>query len=549
MKKYIFLLLLLSALLNGINAQAIYNNGAHIVTSNDTYWVLDNDDFTLISTSSSNMTQMANLKIMDDASLTIDATSAPSYLTVSQILTVVSGGSLTVESTANGTGSLIVEGTSSGDINVQRYIAGWSGDDHGWHFLSSPVASQAISDEFVDIETNPMSSYVDFYRWSETLGLWINIKNGSNTYNKGDGETYFSNDVNPTFETGKGYLVAYSTNQDKTFSGALRTTDYDVTGLTYTSDASYLGSHLLGNPFPCALRWNETTGPSGWNLANLYTTAKIWHGTNASYSDISQGGYIPAMQGFMVNVEEGKTGSLSIYEGDRVHNSTAWFKETETNRIKLTAYDPEGSMAQESIIKFNSNATNEIDVDYDSYFMSGYAPLFYSSAEEKALSTNTLPELNEELSIPLYFTKNNSSTFYIEADGLDNLIPAYPVYLTDLQTNYTQNLTENPIFSFTSDEGDDSQRFLLHFKAVGVEDQPQNQSNIQTWASNNTIHILNPENRKGEIRILNMFGQQIAHTKLNGNTKQEIQLNVPSGCYLVNVISEEGVVTRKVIVE
>ena len=469
-------------------------------------------------------------------------------VTVSNDLSV-SGSTLKLQSDASGTGSLIVNGTSTGDVDVQRYIpaATWE-TDHGWHFLSSPVASQAISTEFVDI-SGTISSNVDFYRWSETLGLWINIKNGSNTYNKGDGETYFSNDVSPTFETGKGYLVAYSTNQNKTFSGALRTTDYVVSGLTNTPDASYLGSHLLGNPFPCALRWNQTTGSSGWNLANLYTTAKIWHGTNASYSDISQGGYIPAMQGFMVNVEAGKTGSLSIYEGDRVHNSTAWYKETETNRIKLTAYDPEGGTAQESIIKFNSNATNEIDVDYDSYFMSGYAPLFYSSAEEKALSTNTLPELNEELSIPLYFTKNNSSTFYIEADGLDNLIPAYPVYLTDLQTNYTQNLTENPIFSFTSDEGDDSQRFLLHFKAVGVEDQPQNQSNIQTWASNNTIHILNPENRKGEIRILNMFGQQIAHTKLNGNTKQEIQLNVPSGCYLVNVISEEGVVTRKVIVE
>jgi len=255
------------------------------------------------------------------------------------------------------------------------------------------------------------------------------------------------------------------------------------------------------------------------------------------------------MQGFMVNVTAGNEGSLTIYEGDRVHNSTAWYKETEVNRIKLTAYDPEGSKAQESIIKFNSDATENIDVKYDSYFMSGYAPLFYSAANGKALSTNTLPDLKEELSIPLYFIKNSSSTFYIEAEGLDNLIPSYPVYLTDLQTNYTQNLSENPVYSFSAFEGDDSNRFLLHFKAVGIEEEISTQSNIHAWAANNTIYILNPENRKGEIRILNLFGQQVAQAKLTGDTKQEISLNVPTGCYLVNVISDQEVVTRKVVVE
>jgi len=74
-------------------------------------------------------------------------------------------------------------------------------------------------------------------------------------------------------------------------------------------------------------------------------------------------------------------------------------------------------------------------------------------------------------------------------------------------------------------------------------------SNIRAWAANKTIHILNPENRKGEIRVLNLFGQEVAQAKLSGDTKQQIYLNVPTGCYLVNVISDEGIVTRKVVVE
>jgi len=72
---------------------------------------------------------------------------------------------------------------------------------------------------------------------------------------------------------------------------------------------------------------------------------------------------------------------------------------------------------------------------------------------------------------------------------------------------------------------------------------------IQTWAASKTIYILNPENSRGEIIVLNMLGQQVAQAKLTGDTKQQIRLTVPSGCYLVSVVSEEEVVTRKVVVE
>ena len=93
-------------------------------------------------------------------------------------LTIESGGSLTIQSDASATGSLIVYGTAKGDVNVERYIPAWGDASHGWHFLASPVIGQNISTQFVDVTANPMSSDVDFYRWSETEDLWINIKNG-----------------------------------------------------------------------------------------------------------------------------------------------------------------------------------------------------------------------------------------------------------------------------------------------------------------------------------------------------------------------------------
>ena len=450
-------------------------------------------------------------------------------------LEVLPSGTLTLNSTSSGTGSLIAGPASVyGQLEIERYITAWTSATDGWHLLSSPVASQTIRGYFVP--TTPTTNE-DFYSWDEVNDIWINSKSNPATWNSG---------FDSEFIVGKGYLVAYGSTTTKYFSGTPNSSDVTKSGLTYTDGSTHTGWHLLGNPYPSALYWNKTA----WSLTDVDATAKIWKESTAAYIDIFAGStdIIPAMQGFMVHASVANA-SLNIDASDRTHNSQDWYKDIEVNKIKLIAYDPEGSTAQESIIKFNENATPGLESEYDSHFLSGYAPYLYSAVEGIRLSTNALPELKEELSIPLYFKKNSSSTFYIEAEGLDNLIPSYPVYLTDLKIDYTQNLTINPVYSFTSEEGDEMQRFLLHFKAVGVEEQQSFHSNIQIWSANRTVYILNPENRKGELSVLNLFGQQVAQAKLTGDTEQEIQLSVPTACYLVNIISEKSIVNRKVLIE
>ena len=472
---------------------------------------------------STNSITCTNLTIEGDAVLTLAADgSGASSLTVSGTLTNHTGNSgLVLESVETGTSSLI---HNNADVaaTVERYIAGYIGNDDGWHLLSSPVATFTIDGSSFDPGAND-----DLYSWEETTALWMNYKAGYPT----------------SIEAGIGYLTAWKITATKSFTGTLNEADIPLSNLSYTPSAAYPGWHLLGNPFPCALQWDPSS-ESGWDYTNVGGIAKILN-NGASYSDIGVDGYIPSAQGFMVYVSSA-TNTLTIPTANRVHNSTNWYKNEETNKIKLTAYDPEGSKFQETIIQFNADASDAFDLKYDSYFMSGYAPYFYSSADGKALSTNTLPELKEELTIPLYFIKNSSSMFYIEAEGLNNLIPSFPVYLTDLQTNYTQNLTNNPVYSFTSEEGDVSQRFLLHFKAVGTEDPPVPTRNIQVWSAHNTVYILNPENQKGEIEVLNLFGQKVAHESLTGDITQEFQINVPAAYYLVSIISKNSITNRKV---
>jgi len=57
-----------------------------------------------------------------------------------------------------GTGSLIVNESVTGDITMERYMndADWTNWQDGWHFLSSPVETQAIDPNFI---TDPITEY------------------------------------------------------------------------------------------------------------------------------------------------------------------------------------------------------------------------------------------------------------------------------------------------------------------------------------------------------------------------------------------------------
>ncbi|MFC2106705.1 choice-of-anchor Q domain-containing protein [Bacteroidota bacterium] len=453
-----------------------------------------------------------------------DPVIAPTGTASCNNLTVKSGATLTIQSNGSGTGSLIVNGTATGSVTMERYIVGYTDNNDGWHFLSSPIATFTISGSSFEPGLTD-----DLYRWEESTSRWMNYKAGDPT----------------EIEAGTGYLTAWDNTVTKSFTGTLNNSDIPKSNLSYNLTADYPGMHLLGNPFPCALQWNPSSG-SGWEYSNVGGTAKIWNESGASYSDIGANGYIPATQGFMTYVSDG-TNTLTIPTTNRVHNSTNWYKDEETNKIILTVHDPEGSTFQETIIWFNANASDNFDIEYDSYFMGGYAPLFYSAVEGEALSTNSLPELKEELTIPLYFTKNSSSAFYIEAEGLDNLIPSYPAYLTDLKTNYTQNLIDNPIYSFSSNQGDDTARFILHFKSVGIEENIAN-NNIQIWSANKSIHILNPNQQKGTIRIINIYGQELFKSQLNGDTKQLIHFNATAAYYIVNIITDTSSESFKIFI-
>ncbi|MFZ4521271.1 MAG: T9SS type A sorting domain-containing protein [Bacteroidales bacterium] len=455
-------------------------------------------------------------------------------LTTNGALTI-SSGTFTVASGA----SLITNGTVTGNVIVERSINAWGDATHGWHFLSSPVAAQAIDPAF----TNGTPENYDFYAWWEPSNKWVNFKNTTTAPVWSTANVLGATNGAGSFIPGKGYLVEYAASGTKQFAGALNNSSIAISNLTKSAGTNN-GWHLLGNPFASALTW----GTADWALTNVNTTAKIWEESSASYVDIVYntvpfGQTIPAMNGFMVEVSGG-TNSLTIPVTARVHNSTPWFKSADNSYIELVARDPGGQTSQTSVVRFDNQATSSFDAAYDSHFLQGYAPQFYSVSGTDHLSVNALPATGGTVQIPFDFIRNNSGNFSIEAKSIANVFG--PVILNDLKTSTSQDLKLNPVYSFTSAPGDNPSRFLLTFSHVGInESSAANPFSI--FAMNNTIVILNNSGLTvGTIQIYNMLGQKLMQQVLTGSNPTRISMNSGTGYYLVKVVTDTHSYTGKV---
>lgn len=437
--------------------------------------------------------------VSDGGQLTLDASKT---LAVTGEFKIASGG------------SFIQNGTlTAATTKAERYIGAWGPGNAGWHLISSPVSGQAIAGSWT-----PAAVDYEFFAWSEPQQLWMNQRDPTN------GIT--------TFQVGQGYLVSYRNAETKEFAGSFNgaAVSYPIT--LSTGPGENYGFNLVGNPYPSAINVGDLTGP-------INGTVKVWLGL--AYTDVNDGyatgSYIPAMNGFMVEATAG--GNVSIPLSARAHNGTAWMKNT-TERILLVARNTEEEFGQESVLRFDAGASNEFDSQFDSHFLGGYAPQFYSTIGDEKLSTNTLPEKYNTLEVPYSFVKNAGTSFVIE---LKESIAEEDIFLTDLKTNYTQNMILNPVYAFTSEEGDAANRFKVTFSGVGVTGVETNALNAYVF--NQNLYVVNPTNGSATVEIFNVQGQLMGRHSVQQGL-QVLPVKAAAGVYVVRLTHNGNTYNAKV---
>ncbi|MCD4745085.1 MAG: T9SS type A sorting domain-containing protein, partial [Bacteroidales bacterium] len=246
----------------------------------------------------------------------------------------------------------------------------------------------------------------------------------------------------------------------------------------------------------------------------------------------------------------------------RVHNSQAYYKNTEnySNFLRLKATG--NGYWDETVIRFFQGATEGFDTEFDAYKLFGLdaAPQLYSINGYLKQSVNALPKVSDGLIIPLGFEVGIAGKYSLSSSELGSFNPNIIIYLED-KGNATGldkliNLKLNPVYTFSAKPNDDPDRFLLHFydKDIDTEDNvlPDNNSSGKTniYSYEDYIYIFdkNLENLQGEVILYNMLGQEVLRKKSIGKELISIKVTSGTGYYMVKVFNDKQFVTKKVFI-
>ena len=439
--------------------------------------------------------------------------------------------------TINSGGSLIVSGTSSGNVTHNRNLA-----TTNWYLMSSPVIGETYDNAYVT--ANSIASGTQNTN-SRGIAPYVTTD---------DSWDYMLAGETATFTAGNGYSVKRSATGDISFTGTLNVADVGVTlsnagnrfnllGNPYTShiaSATFLTNEAAVSETQTLWVWNQATGASGAYKVKTISDAMI----------------IAPAQGFFVKANAAG-GTFNFAESNQA-STGGTFQRTE-NRQEIYLTISNQTDAREAKIYYIENMTTGFDVGYEGELFNGVSnPLaiythLVADSEGKNYQVQSLPTNNyENMIVPVGVNATSGSAITIDA-STNNLPEGVNIYLEDKQDNSFTLLNADTNFNSTL-ENDLSGigRFYLHTTseslstaALGID------SNISIYkSSSDNIRIVGVQNGTANVQMYNMLGKEVLKTSFEGNGVNDIKLNtIPMGIYIVKIATENGTLNRKIIIQ
>ena len=489
--------------------------------------------------------------IVTSDKLSINQASAVSSITVApgaglelssgQTLTA---GTVTLQSDATGTETLVDNTTSSPQAvtaTVQQYVT----SGRNW-YMSIPLASGASS---------LLSRGTSVVCYNEPTSAWI--APAANTLDKLRG--YVQVATSTPSVTG--------TTGTVDFTGVVNTGAHSI-NLSRTTGQT--GFNLVGNPYPSYLDWNLVTRtnvlPTLWyrtkegGVYKFYTY--VANGSAGVGSPATVTNKIPPMQAFWVRVNTIGTGSIAVDNTMRAHKDVAgniMKAPSESSQKLLRLQVSNGVNTDETVLYFNANASDAFD-QYDAQKRSNEelaVPEIYTQVGTEELVINGMSAVKYDTEIPIGFSTEQANDFSISANEITNFEAGMRVILIDKQNPSVETeLTSGATYSFSAPvTAPTTNRFSLLFRAPGVATGVDNADklNAQVFVNvNNQITIIAPE--KATYSIYNTVGILLENGVVNskhslsryvGETRNT---KLTSGVYFVQLSANGQSEIQKVII-
>ena len=469
-----------------------------------------------------------------------------------------SSGNLKVISTSDGTsgnasiGELPAGASITGDVHVQRYI---SGEGIIWRYLSSPVTNATIADwqddfpitgSFDDPSTGPgiNSSTPSVYYYGES-GSGVDKQLGWLVY-----PILGLAQDNPILP-GAGYTALMLNGIDATV--------VEVSGPinqgAFSFNISFAGSgwNLIGNPYPATLDWSIDAGWSRSNVANaIYMRNNENGNSNSIVASFVDGvgtnggtGLIATAQAFWVKAI-GNNPGLQLNERAKTTSTGAYLRKgSPDNLFRITLET--ANQADETVVRFNRNATNEFDPELDALkFPNGGINVSTYLDPDQPMAINALPLPEDSTSLYLELTNTGVSEYRLIFSEMAKLNSAYSLKLLDHYQDSVIQIKDSTLYSFSinQDVASFQDRFQLMILLAPNLTYPSTRGpNIVAYPNpvRDYLEILLPDTgfENYRVSISNSSGQRIYQSPSRG-TAQNFQLDFSkyaSGIYFVQISS------------
>jgi len=494
-----------------------------------------------------------NLTIDSGGSLTV---AANSDLTISGDFT--NNGTVTLNSDSDEFSSIIVGGSSTGDIVYNRYVNTVGSGE--WDLIGSPVDGLSISG-FVTTNSSVLAANGSAY----AVGYHDNTDDSWTNY------TTSTVGGAGNFDIARGYQMATSSGATMAFTGSIATTDQTQSIINNNGNGN--GGrrwNLVANPFPSYLNANTNAHASNNFLSvnasvidSNFLSIYGWDADGSGYTiynNTSSATYIAPGQAFFVAAASSSAANLSFTEA----------MQTTTGGDDFINLDP-GNTSSEFSLKFHQgdNLLADTKFYFDYGLGLGLDPGYDAGAynQTMALSSRLAEEdqginmginaMNidsfEQTAIALVVNTEAGTTFRISME--DSTIPEnVDVFLVDTQTQISTNLRGQDFILTPQSDLSGMGRFYLKMgsNSLGGNDIEESLISIYKPSDRDCIVMEGLSNvQSGEVTLYNIMGQEVLDQILTPNqSTQNIQtIGLDSGIYIIKLKADNLILTKKLIIK
>ena len=471
-------------------------------------------------------------------------------------------GTVTLNSDSNEFSSIIVQGTSSGNITYNRYVNSLSGGT-GWDLIGSPVNGLQIS-SFATTNDSPLAT-------GNGSGAGDVGEYAIGTYDPSNNTwtNYTTSNVSTTqFTPGKGYQMATDSGATMAFTGTIDTDATETISVESFTDVSGRRWNLISNPYPSYITISPSSTTNTFLEVNDDVIDDTYEGvygydavadpsTYTILNNLSSGSIAPG-QGFFVAARSTTAANITFKEEMQTVNGSDDFISGDVFQhaeVELRLFNNDNLMGKTNLF-FVENLTLGLDPGYDAGSFTQNDPLMTRLVENDeghgmainamgldAMENVVVPLVinqiaGQELRVNLHNANVNGANVFLE-DSLEGL-------MIDLKAD---DFTLTP----TSDlEG--VGRFFIHITADTMSSGEASTSLLNAYkkvdSSYITVEGLATQPNETKVHLYNILGTEVLSTTLHNNMGiQTIStIGMATGIYIIELESGTDRLTKKLII-